>query len=155
MLPPDDPNAELVAAMLSRKTPQQVDASWPNQYQTKLTPEQAEAFPAWATSLGAQQGRTGEQVQRDAYDYDIQGAYLGSLQPDARGHLGDIYKKPNHPTFSDQSQYHGVDGHQGGTWGRGTFTPGPGNFQYQTPQQLRDYMREREPATRLIMPPRR
>lgn len=38
-------------------------------------------------------------------DYDLRGAYLANLQRDANDHMNDRFKKPNHPTFSDQSQY--------------------------------------------------
>jgi hypothetical protein len=139
----------LIAALMARKTPEQVEASMPNQYQTKLTPEQAAGMPAWAATLGAQQGRTGEQVMRDAYDYDIHGAYLSGLQSDGRGHLADTFKKPNHPTFSTQSQYHGVDGNAGGIWspaGRGimNFDPGPTNMEHMGPGQLREYWNRAE-----------
>lgn len=43
------------------------------------------------------------------YDYDLRGYWLqnGNLNPeDARGHIGDMYKKPNHPTFSIYSKYY-------------------------------------------------
>lgn len=43
------------------------------------------------------------------YDYDLQGYWLnkGNLNPtDERGHIGDEYKKPWHPTFSRYSKYY-------------------------------------------------
>lgn len=42
------------------------------------------------------------------YDYDYRGFYnkYGNLTPQAtNGHLTDEYKKPNHPTFSIESNY--------------------------------------------------
>lgn len=139
-----DPNAALIAAMLGRKTEGEVEASMPRQYETKLTPQQAAGLPAWAATVGALQGRSAEQVMRDAYDYDIHGAYLQGLRADGRGHMADTFKKPNHPTFSTQSQYHGVDGNAGGIWstnpnGTSNFNPGPTNMDYRTPQQLDEY----------------
>ena len=52
----------------------------------------------------------------------------GDMSEDARGHLGDKYNKPNHPTFSDESIY-STEEHRGGTWtdnGDGKFTVCPG-----------------------------
>lgn len=83
------------------------------QYNTQLTPEQETAYQAWAK----QQGR-----ERDVENYDLRGAWLelqnGTMSEDERGHLGDKYKKPNHPTFSTESIYNGKDGYQGGVWSR-------------------------------------
>ena len=42
-------------------------------------------------------------------DYDLRGFYnqYGNLTPQAtNGHLTDTYKKPNHPTFSNESMYY-------------------------------------------------
>lgn len=38
-------------------------------------------------------------------DYDLRGAYQDNMQKSDNGHMGDKFKKPNHPTFSDQSKY--------------------------------------------------
>lgn len=43
------------------------------------------------------------------YDYDYRGFYnkYGNLTPQTtNGHLTDEYKKPNHPTFSIESNYY-------------------------------------------------
>jgi hypothetical protein len=76
-------------------------------YNTELTPEEEGAYQSWA----AKHGR-----ERDTYDYDLRGAWKYGLEPDENNHLPDTFKKPNHPTFSDQSIYHGRDGHRGGRW---------------------------------------
>lgn len=47
--------------------------------------------------------------QRDSgYDYDLQGYWLNNNKqfPLMDQHLPDTYKKPNHPTFSIESQYY-------------------------------------------------
>lgn len=95
-------------------------------------------------------------------DYDLRGAYqaeqAGDLpERDARGHGPDTFKKPNHPTFSDQSKYNGVNGQQGGHWatddqGNTTFTPGPANLKHHTAEELQRYFVEREPGVQLLMP---
>lgn len=69
-------------------------------------------------------------------DYDLRGAFKAGLTPDPiTGHWADTFKKPNHPTFSDQSQYapYGKPGH----WEGDKFIP------YQEPKADRsiyDYM---------------
>lgn len=66
-------------------------------YNTALTPEQETGFQTWKSQNAPDDS---------GYDYDLRGAYLADMQrsPD-NGHMGDRFKKPNHPTFSDQSQY--------------------------------------------------
>ena len=66
-------------------------------YNTMLSPDQEEAFQAWKAHNAANDSGA---------DYDLRGAYLANMQRDPEnGHMGDRFKKPNHPTFSDQSQY--------------------------------------------------
>src|SRR6266849_6500039 len=77
-------------------------------YDTQLTPEQE-------TTYGQRYGSDA------ANDYDMRGYFKANpdVMPNAEGqHYPDTYKKPNHPTFSDESIYHGQAGNQGGTWGR-------------------------------------
>jgi hypothetical protein len=51
-------------------------------------------------------------------DYDLRGAYKSGLTPDPQsGHWPDTFKKPNHPTFSNQSQYAtGANAAKAGHW---------------------------------------
>ena len=93
-------------------------------YDTPLSPADEAAYVKWAIA----NGRT-----NDTEDYDMRGAFKAGTGASGNGHFTDQFKKPWHPTFSDQSQYHGVDGNQGGTWtplsdGRYAFTPGPTNM---------------------------
>lgn len=93
------------------------------QYNTQLSPDEESAYQAWAKG----QGR-----EKDVFNYDLRGAWKelqsGTMSEDERGHLGDKYKKPNHPTFSTESIYNGKDGYQGGVWSRN------GNVDVYTPQ---------------------
>lgn len=93
------------------------------QYNTQLSPDEESAYQAWAKG----QGR-----EKDVFNYDLRGAWKelqsGTMSEDERGHLGDKYKKPNHPTFSTESIYNGKDGYQGGIWSRN------GNVDVYTPQ---------------------
>ncbi len=77
-------------------------------YDTKLTPEEENKFQSWK-SVNAPKD-SGE-------DYDLRGAYKEGLSKDSKsGHWSDKYKKPNHPTFSDQSQYAKDAPHKAGHW---------------------------------------
>ena len=114
-------------------------------YDTPLQPEQEAAFRTWA----------GPKVA-DTADYDLRGAWLGGAQPAGNGHLPDTYKEPNHPTFSNESQYSTpanpggkwVDDGQGG-WG---FWASPANLQYRDAPALKDYFNRVEPKSLLVLP---
>lgn len=115
-----------------------------DRYNTKLTPAEERAFLEWAN-------RTGK--IRDLYDYDLRGAWKelqsGDMTADSRGHLGDKYKKPNHPTFSTQSKYSSSDT-PGGTWGESngvtTYTPSEYVVRRMGADNLKRYFSEVEPG---------
>lgn len=66
-------------------------------FNTKLTPVEEKQFQQWKSKY----------APRDSgFDYDMRGAFKAGLTPDPQtGHWPDTFKKPNHPTFSDESQY--------------------------------------------------
>lgn len=113
-----------------------------DQYNTKLSDEQEGQFLQWARDNGR---------ENDVRDYDLRGAWLeiqnGSMSEDDRGHLGDRYKKPNHPTFSAESIYNGEGGVTGGEWttvnGVQTYTPGRKLTRNQA-ERLREYFEQYE-----------
>jgi hypothetical protein len=118
-----------------------------NQYNTPLTAqEQADYNTKFKSS--------------DSYDYDMQGWYKANPNADPNGagvHYPDTFKKPNHPTFSDQSKYNGVDGNQGGQWIQQqdksyNFQPGTSNLKNFSPQDLQDYFKKVEPTNKLVLP---
>jgi hypothetical protein len=76
-------------------------------YNTPLSPAEEKNYQSWAKKAGR---------DRDVYDYDMRGAWKQGITADRSGHFPDTYKKPNHPTFSNESIYHGRDGHFGGYW---------------------------------------
>jgi len=141
------PGVEVSGAL--RAQAQQPDPyDYSARYNTPLSPAEEAQFQAWAKANGK---------GNDTYDYDLRGAWKSGAATSENGHLPDTYKKPNHPTFSDQSQYHGVDGVQGGTWGGGngspwTFTPSATNLQMMSAPALQRYFQEREPGNLLILP---
>ena len=119
-----------------------------SQYNTQLDQDQESNFKSWAT----QNNKLG-----DLYDYDLRGAFKAGVGTDPNGHMTDLYKKPNHPTFSTNSQYHGVDGYVGGQWMPGTngtwgYQPSPQHLQMWNPEELQDYFSRVEPKNRLILP---
>jgi hypothetical protein len=153
-LPPD---TAIARGFLSAAAP--VDPSdFSGRYNTPLTPEQEAAYQDWGRRMAGEGGRN---PAADTFDYDMRGFWKagdGDPQFAGNGHAGDAFKKPNHPTFSDQSQYHGVDGHEGGTWGGGqdgapwTFTPSKTNLEMRDAAELQRYFDEREQGNRLILP---
>jgi len=115
-----------------------------DQYNTDLSPEDEARFQV------AAKGR-----MRDLADYDLRGAFKANAMPGTPGQHGtDQFKKPSHPTFSDESQYDtsGSGGHWGREGDQDTFTPGPANTMKS--QQLRQYFKAREPKAKLIEPQR-
>lgn len=84
-------------------------------YDTKLQPEEETKFQQWK-SVNAPKD-SGE-------DYDLRGAYKSGLSKDIKsGHWPDTYKKPNHPTFSDQSIYAKQAPERAGHWDGETYIP--------------------------------
>lgn len=116
-----------------------------DKFNTVLAPDEEEKYQAWATE---------NHREKDVYDYDLRGAWKelqsGTMSEDERGHLGDKYKKPNHPTFSDQSIYSGQGGVVGGVWsrnaeGKDVYTPGRKLSSVEA-DRLRRYFLRNEPG---------
>ena len=124
-----------------------------DKYNTQLTPEQEQQFQSWVTQ---QSQATGRNVSNDLYDYDLRGDWAQGAARDERGHGTDTFKKPNHPTFSTGSKYHGADDTEGGEWGKAddgswTFKPGKSNLEHFSPEELKDYFDKVEPGNKLLL----
>jgi len=105
----------------------------PKQFETKLSADQEEEFQRWLS----EQNKRGNITDGDykfykengyGYNYDFRAAYKQGLESsinevDNMQHWGDIGKKPNHPTFSDESKYHKTSGYLGGSWQGEKYTP--------------------------------
>lgn len=77
-------------------------------YDTKLSSDEESNYQKWK-SVNAPKD-SGE-------DYDLRGAYKSGFKADPKsGHWPDTYKKPNHPTFSDQSVYAKQAPEKAGHW---------------------------------------
>lgn len=131
-----------------------------NRYNTPLSPQEEAAYQAWGAQQAAQRP-DGRNPAKDTIDYDMRGFWKSGGTFAANGHAGDVFKKPNHPTFSTYSKYNGVDGYQGGTWGGGqggqpwTFTPSQTNLQMNDAGDLQQYFadpRNGETHNKLILP---
>jgi hypothetical protein len=93
-------------------------------------------------------------VSQDQEDYDLEGYYNSlKMNPIEGDHLPDTFKKPNHPTFSDQSKYSVPVIQQGGVWDEeGIFTPSEHNLKNMSSQQLQRYFNEVESPEALNLP---
>jgi hypothetical protein len=132
-----------------------------DKFNTQLSPPEESAYQAWGRDQAAQHGRN---PAADTYDYDMRGFWKSGGDFAANGHGGDQFKKPNHPTFSNLSQYQGPSGNipgngpQGGAWGGGqngqpwTFTPSATNLLTHDAADLQRYFQQVEQGNRLILP---
>ena len=126
------------------------DQHFRDNYNTQLSPEQEAQFSLWA----AQNPRLGS-----TEDYDARGFWQAGGQSAANGHGSDKWKKPNHPTFSDQSIDNGMESpwggvYEGGKWAEdgSSYTPTAAMLKTTHPLNfLQRYMREREPGVQLQM----
>lgn len=88
-------------------------------YDTKLSSVDEGKFSAWKQQYAPNDS---------GGDYDLRGAYKEGLKPDpVTGHWPDTYKKPNHPTFSDQSIYAKDAPEKAGHWDGDTYVPPSAN----------------------------
>ena len=77
-------------------------------WDTPLSPSDEAAFQAWKARWAS--GDSGE-------DYDYRGAFRANEGPGSNGHWTDRFKKPNHETFSEESQYSNDAPGLAGYWG--------------------------------------
>lgn len=86
----------------------------------------------------------GRDVSKDEQDYDLEGYYNTLKANEGTGHMPDTFKKPNHPTFSDQSKYHVPVIRQGGTWSQDSFKPSTLNLENMPTGAMQNYFNEVE-----------
>ena len=127
----------------------QIAGRKPESFDTDIPAERKKDYQTWLNQLP-------KNLQASS-DYDLQGAFLAGSKPEG-GHLTDKFKKPNHMTFSTESQYSGSGGRVGGRWVQNsdgktwTFYASPTNLKYHSAQELRDYFRLYEPGNKLVLP---
>lgn len=83
-------------------------------YDTQLTPKEEVQFQDWKAKNAPKDSGA---------DYDLRGAFKGGASPADNGHWPDTWKKPNHPTFSDQSQYAKDRPDLAGSWDGDFYVP--------------------------------
>lgn len=77
-------------------------------FNTILDPVKEAEFQSWKSKYAPKDS---------GYDYDLRGAFAAGLTPnDANGHWPDKFKKPNHPTFSNESDYAKIAPERAGRW---------------------------------------
>src|SRR4030095_15848208 len=92
-------------------------------FETPLTPEEENRFAVWKANFAPKDSGA---------DYDLRGAFKAGLTPDPQtGHWPDTFKKPNHPTFSDQSIYASAAPDKAGHWEGDKYIP-PGQVPQMT-----------------------
>jgi hypothetical protein len=138
-------------AAVPARPPAEVPPGAPTE--TALGVDQENAFQDW---LKRQRNAAGGPVANDLPVYDVRGLYLSLGGKDVPpGHGPDTYKRPTHPTFSDESIYHGVGTHEGGHWSEdGTkFYASPWNVQNMGgPAALQGYFHKFESGVELVLP---
>lgn len=109
----------------------------PIKYETQLSPEEEKKFQIWLDK-NHKEGKIGTgdynfyKKNGYGYDYDFRAAFKNGITPainpeDKQWHWNDFGKKPNEPTFSNQSVYYpglaapGV----GGYWNEDAFVKNP------------------------------
>jgi hypothetical protein len=104
-----------VARQRARRVRPLRSGTWWNQYTTALPAQAIPSFRAWKARY----------APRDSgIDYDLPGAFAAGITPDpATGHWPDTFKKPNEPTFSNESQYAKLLPQAAGYWSNGRFVP--------------------------------
>lgn len=118
---PFSPEIQQLAETIGNHIMSIQSAAPPGLYETSIPPDLQPAYQQWKQQY----------APRDSgVDYDLPGAFLAGVRPDPlTGHMPDTFKKPNHPTFSNESQYAPMHPELAGQW------TGPNRDQYQPASQ--------------------
>ena len=128
------------------------DQYFTENFNTPLSPFQELSFQAWM--------ERNNRPPEELIDYDLRGFWKDNQSFAENGHGSDMYKKPNHPTFSDESKYHNTEApwggvFEGGTWsedkkGNVSYTPTATMLKYtHSLNDMHRYMKEYEPDVKL------
>lgn len=122
---PMPPHTELSKALGSESLEpvflgKKINKEDPEKYETELS----EAAKGYGSEEDFQKWKKEYAPNDSGEDYDLRGAFMHNVKPDpATGHWPDTYKKPNHPTFSDQSIYAKDRPDLAGTWDGDRYIP--------------------------------
>lgn len=146
-----DSQPTMLGYVQSQLSPPSATPDMTNQYNTSLDPGQEAQYQRW---LQLQSALNNRDMSGDNTNYDMRGAFVSGATQAGNAHWPDTFKKPNHPTFSDQSQYNGVDGHTGGSWSqmgqRWYFSPSATNLQMHGVAGLQNYLQQSDPTVSLM-----
>ncbi len=112
--PTPPPNREIGGADPGSVWPGTLADEITAKFDTALPPEEEQRFQKWKEMVAPKD--SGE-------DYDFRGAFKEGINKGPDGHWPDTYKKPNHPTFSDESIYAMAAPQKAGHWDGDTFVP--------------------------------
>ena len=107
------------------------------EYETQLTSEEEVRFRDWFTNKAKQIGINPNPDDPQHY-YDYRGAYKAGYDPMTakNRHWPDTWKKPGHPTFSDESIYAiGVNKSKAGHWEKERYIPPKKGLLGTTPER--------------------
>lgn len=114
------PKQQTPSLMTQAFGPDIITEQKPTDFSTAIPPEKQAAYQAWKQNYAPNDS---------GYDYDLPGAFLAGEKPDPiTGHMTDLFKKPNHPTFSVESKYAKQAPYLAGSWNQEEYMPN----QYQT-----------------------
>lgn len=120
---------------------QKIEYFFANSFNTPLPKESEKDFYEWAKMQSKKKGRD---ILMDLPVYDLQGYFLsGAWKNEVNGHGTDYFKKPYHPTFSNESKYSGKE-YVGGKWSEDglSFSPSKSNLLFRTKEELKQYFIE-------------
>ena len=131
-----------------QEKPKYSQADFSSKFNTSLTPDEEGRYQEWLKTEGRKD---------DVYDYDTRGFWKemsnGGLGVASNGHLSDKYKKPNHPTYSNESIYK-LDGYTPGYWSKnsnGSFVfHAPSDMEQAKKDWLVQYFKENEQGNNLL-----
>lgn len=101
----------------------------PIKFETTLGSDEENVYQGWKAAIAPHD--SGE-------DYDFRGAFKAGVGPDESGHWPDTFKKPNHPTFSNESMYAKDRPDLAGHWEGEKFVPPANPFNQFDEELARD-----------------
>ncbi len=122
---------------------------WADSFNTPIPEDKFWEFMRWMQEESSIKGRD---MFREMDVYDFPGYWANiKKHTEPTEHYPDTYKKPYHPTFSDESIYHGKAGLIGGHWEENekkwTFKPGRTNLGFHGKKGIVDYLRNEPDVT--------
>ena len=125
-----------------------LEMKYRKKFNTKLSDYEEKEYQK---DMGSESIARGRDITMDEGAYDVRGAWLEkgtsgkNFEP---GHGTDRYKKPNHPTFSNESKY-ATKKNPGGSWAiKDTFVvPKTNEFKAKA---LKKYMAKHEPGIAVV-----